>query len=333
MPDQRITELTPITGAQLDNNDPFVVVDRSDPTMAPTGTNKQLSVTELGEKLLLNRFIKGDGLVNEIAFFEANGEIGGSFELTWNGSTLNLQGDMDITGQYLVNGVPLDPSPTGTPNTLAYFNATGDLDSAPTIQYTGGALIIDAFTDIAAGNNLVLSGGDLDMTLGNINVAGDINVSGGSRKITGVSLIGNRDATGRTNSIIFGQNTLPTGDSKFVQSVAVGNNIAENIGANNSFNNVLIGFANTQQTGGNPITSINSSVIIGANSAPGGVNYVNEIVIGSFVTGNGSNTVTIGRATTTDNYFSGNIDITGQYLINWVSCFTDYRNTFHLSSI
>ena len=98
MPDQRITELTPITGAQLDNNDPFVVVHRADPTMSPTGTNKQLSVTELGEKLLLNRFIKGDGLVNEIAFFEANGEIGGSFELTWNGSTLNLQGDMDITG-------------------------------------------------------------------------------------------------------------------------------------------------------------------------------------------------------------------------------------------
>ena len=47
MADQRITQLTPITGAELANDDPFVVVDRSDPTMSPQGTNKSLDVLEL----------------------------------------------------------------------------------------------------------------------------------------------------------------------------------------------------------------------------------------------------------------------------------------------
>ena len=181
MADQRITELAPITAAELASDDPFVVVDRSDPTMSPTGTNKRLAQNEMWGKLTLEGFLKGNGTGSdgEIAVFNSSGELVGFPGFTYDGSILNVGGDVDITGQYLVNGVPLDPSPTGTPNTLAYFNATGDLDSAPTIQYTGGALIIDAFTDIAAGNDLVLSGGDLDMTLGNINVAdGNIDVNG-----------------------------------------------------------------------------------------------------------------------------------------------------------
>lgn len=46
---------------------------------------------------------------------------------------------------------------------------------------------------------------------------------------------------------------------------------------------------------------------------PSANNNTNETIIGNSITGNGSNTVTIGNVNVTDNYFNGNLHITGTY--------------------
>jgi len=47
MADQKITDLTALTGANLATGDQFVMVDVSDTTMDATGTDKKMSAAEL----------------------------------------------------------------------------------------------------------------------------------------------------------------------------------------------------------------------------------------------------------------------------------------------
>ena len=54
-----------------------------------------------------------------------------------------------------------------------------------------------------------------------------------------------------------------------------------------------------------------SSIYIGNNTRAAADSQTNQIVIGNDLTGNGANTVTIGNASITDNYFNGNIVVTG----------------------
>lgn len=49
MPNKRISELTAITGTNLDDADLLVVVDVSDTTMASSGTNKKITMAELAK--------------------------------------------------------------------------------------------------------------------------------------------------------------------------------------------------------------------------------------------------------------------------------------------
>ena len=54
-----------------------------------------------------------------------------------------------------------------------------------------------------------------------------------------------------------------------------------------------------------------NSVFLGADTKANADGETNQIVIGYDATGNGSNTVTIGNSSITDNYFNGNIAVTG----------------------
>ena len=68
------------------------------------------------------------------------------------------------------------------------------------------------------------------------------------------------------------------------------------------------------------ITSGSNSIFIGKRSNPANNISENEIVIGSWITGKGSNTVTIGNTDVTDNYFTGNITgSTDIYIAEWGS--------------
>lgn len=79
------------------------------------------------------------------------------------------------------------------------------------------------------------------------------------------------------------------------------------LGTNTSgSNNTAIGFgAGEYITGSNPNTTGTNSIYIGFNTKAAANGGTNQTVIGHNLTGNGSNTVTIGNSSVTDNYFSG----------------------------
>lgn len=81
------------------------------------------------------------------------------------------------------------------------------------------------------------------------------------------------------------------------------------LGTNTSgSNNTALGFgAGEYITGTNPNTTGTNSIYIGFNTKAAANGETNQTVIGHNLTGNGSNTVTIGNSSVTDNYFTGNI--------------------------
>jgi hypothetical protein len=124
---------------------------------------------------------------------------------------------------------------------------------------------------------------------------------------------GQNITTGSSNSF-FGvnsgnSNTTGVDNSNFGVSSGRGNTT----GSSNTF----IG-ANAGRfiTGGVTVNTItNQSIFIGVNTRAAADNETNQIVIGYQTTGLGSNTTTIGNASTTNNYIYGNFNITDKNII------------------
>ena len=67
---------------------------------------------------------------------------------------------------------------------------------------------------------------------------------------------------------------------------------------------------------GTNLTNSANSIFIGDGARAQANAQRNQIVIGNAAVGNGTNTVTIGSDAITDNYFNGNVDITGEFRVN-----------------
>jgi hypothetical protein len=93
-------------------------------------------------------------------------------------------------------------------------------------------------------------------------------------------------------------------------NVAIGDSTFYDTGAIKS-----IGIGNQCGTGGIVVKSIYIGSEARGKYEPQIYTH-NEIVIGCELEGNGSNTVSIGNSAITDNYFNGNMNITGMYLCN-----------------
>ena len=138
------------------------------------------------------------------------------------------------------------------------------------------------------------------------------------------SVLGN---TALSNNITGGENTVVGTEAMFyntsgAQNTAIGDaalleNRASNLNVAVGYSSLYYNRAGANNTaigaysGGTTLPNRNQSgsnnVYIGYLAAPSDTARSNEIVIGSQTTGNGSNTVTIGNSSVTDNYFSGNI--------------------------
>lgn len=96
-----------------------------------------------------------------------------------------------------------------------------------------------------------------------------------------------------------------SGNSSGNDNVSLGYQSGTNLTAATS--NVIIGSQAGVSFGAiaSPLTTPTNSIFIGANSRALTNGNTNEIVIGRSAIGNGSNTVTIGNSSVTDNYFSG----------------------------
>jgi hypothetical protein len=89
-------------------------------------------------------------------------------------------------------------------------------------------------------------------------------------------------------------------------NIAIGGNALKDILTGN--NNTAVGSsAGASITGGSALTSSANSLFLGYFTKALGNGQTNQTVIGNDLTGNGSNTVTIGNSSVTDNYFNGNV--------------------------
>lgn len=121
MADSRITDLASITGANVVGGDLLTLVDVSDTSMAPSGTNKKITVTEFLSKV-------GDTFV-DAADFTAKGAIVsgsgvGAFTFTSVGTNdFVLTADSSAGGGVAWKAVPAD----ATKVALAAYTAKGDI--------------------------------------------------------------------------------------------------------------------------------------------------------------------------------------------------------------
>jgi hypothetical protein len=86
----KITELDSILGADVAGSDLTTLVDISDTTMATSGTNKKLTIDELGkiEQTLINKTIDGDdNTLQDIPYSAIKEEAWTSWTPTWTNLT------------------------------------------------------------------------------------------------------------------------------------------------------------------------------------------------------------------------------------------------------
>ena len=103
-----------------------------------------------------------------------------------------------------------------------------------------------------------------------------------------------------TGNLALAANTTGDGNSAFGNSSLAANTTGSN--------NVAFGtYAGRYFGTSTSLTLANNSVFLGYNTRANANNETNQIVIGYDVLGNGSNTVTIGNSSITNNYFTGNI--------------------------
>jgi hypothetical protein len=129
------------------------------------------------------------------------------------------------------------------------------------------------------------------------------NTTGYQNTAAGVQSL-NSNTVGNNNTAIGNRSLFENTDGD--ENTAIGINCLYSNTTGNQ--NTAIGFnAGALTNSGSNNTTSSNSVYIGQDTRVSASGNINEIVIGSSARGNGSNTVTIGNSSITNNYFTGNI--------------------------
>ena len=155
---------------------------------------------------------------------------------------------------------------------------------------------------IINGINIGRGGGNLTSNTRFGNNSLPINTTGLNNTAIGFNVLAS-NVIGSSNTAI-GHQALPNSNSD--NNTAVGLSSLFSLSSGN--NNISFGSQSGWKiSGGADLTIANNSVFLGYATKALASNQTNQIVIGYDATGNGSNTVTIGNSSITNNYFSGNI--------------------------
>jgi len=250
------------------------------------GTSSQYLMAD-GSVSTLTNPVTGTGVSGRVTYWNGTGSVTSLSTFTFDGTTVgvpNLSANTDI----VAGGVLKSNFAAGTGNRIAYLDAGGTIkrgtidpaDIATTSGLAGKLNISDtaAMLTYYLRNRTGLSD---SYAIGNGSM---LNATSGTRNI-GLGSFSLQNNTDGGNNVAIGYEALKNGSS--------------------ISNNTAIGYA----AGSAAIpTDVENSVYLGYNSTPQAFSSVtNEIVIGASTTGNGSNTVTIGNSSITNNYFTGNV--------------------------
>jgi hypothetical protein len=213
-----------------------------------------------------------------------------------------------------------------------YVDTAVSSSSTTAVPYTGatGAVNLGAY-DLTVNGLTVGKGGGSDTSntaLGNQALSNNVIGVGAAHYGTNNTALGYQSMLSNTNGFSnssFGNSALKA-NTTGAWNTAIGSGALKLI--TNGFSNTSIGMgsldfltsgsdniaigssAGRSFVGGN-LTISNQSIYIGGGSKSNANSSSNEVVIGYNTSGNGNNTVTIGNTSVTDNYFKGNINLTG----------------------
>lgn len=226
---------------------------------------------------------------NQVLVATGNGTAEGTSGLTYSGSILDVNGNLTVNGQ-----IYNDNKGSGT-----FFGVDAGKSDNGSRQNT--AFGYRAMEDVVTGTRNVAIGHQAML-----NVASDIsdNLAIGNSAVYQISSGVANFGIGRNSLFSLGTGTGNVGVgyySLFGLTTA-------------SYNTAIGNNAGAYATSGNNGTGTNS-VFMGAETKADADGQTNQIVIGYNVTGNGSNTVTIGNSSITDNYFSGTVN-SGQFKLS-----------------
>lgn len=204
---------------------------------------------------------------SQVVLFGAGGGTGTTLYGGLNGTSFTFSLDGTVNGRTLGKGTN-----SGSANTVFGESALAGTGTGASNTAIGNAVLVN-------------------------NTNGSFNTGIGSAALLSNTIGINNTAIG-VSSLAFNTSDSNTavGSASLASNTTGKDNVA--IGYRAGGPNGLGGAGN--QTG-------NGNTYIGSWARNSGVGNSNETVIGSFTNGNGSNTVTIGNSSVTDNYFSGNI--------------------------
>jgi len=324
-------------------------------TTGSFGDNPRVEIKQLGTEVFGNLTIDGTGITGMDGSINASGAITGSdlkinnwgsvsaslASIEASGASQTLQ-EVTDNGSTTTNSITVDSTVhvgrgggSVTSNTAVGNNALGS-NSTGTNNTAFGKDSLSSITD--AHQNVAFGDGALrDLTLSGTAANTAVGYQA-LRDSTGTSqavAIGNQSAVGATGDYFtaVGYQSLvsATGDENTAlgyralkdatsadQNTAVGTRALQDLTTGD--NNTAIGkdAGLLKGNGGSNLTSANG-VFLGYNTKPATQTSSNEIVIGYNAVGNGSNTVTIGNSSITDNYFSGNISGSDTHIDEWGS--------------
>lgn len=198
-------------------------------------------------------------------------------------------------------------------------------NTAQTLYFWNGVTWIN--TGAAGGGGGGDIGGSIDdnqIAVGSA-TANQIEGSGGlTYNGTTLSVSGKISVSDPGNSVFVGDLAGANDDATDNRNVGIGSGALGNI--TGGFYNTAIGYnaGGTLSDGITGVSSVNTGTYIGMETSPSAtLGVANETVIGYNAVGNGTNTVTIGDNNVTNNYFTGNINATGQ--INGVDMSTVFK--------
>ena len=265
--------------------------------------------TEVSRSVAEAGFGSGGGSVSTFPF-TGSAIISGALSVTGsidnigsiNNITVGLGNNSSDLGSTAIGYQTLFSASTGTNNTAvgasSMFNTTTGTEN------------------VAVGKeSLYLNEGGTDNTAVGSSALRD-NVSGGNNVAVGKQAL--QSSTG-DNNVSLGATALRSATSAD-DNTAVGHRALFSV--TTSGGNVALGKdAGRLRDGGSSLQLPSASLFLGAYTKAATTSGTNEIVIGYDVTGNGSNTVTIGNSSITDNYFTGNLtgSIQDVYIADWGS--------------
>lgn len=273
------------------------------------------------KSVILNTNAANTLTVNGVSTFNQGISISKGSQLTG----ANIVGSVDITGgDIFINGVRFGVGPTGGKGTSGESNLAIGLNTLnkvqPQVSSTTRGIENTAIGTYASSS---VTSGSYNVAVGSYALRNDVSL-GYNTAIGARALLANTTGVGNCALGVFtlqactvGNDNVGNGSGALQRTVngslntSIGNQSYYYLTSGN--NNVAIGYgagaylSDTVTT----MTKTDNSVHIGYNVRGLTQNQTNEIAIGYLVSGNGSNTVTLGNTSITRTFLRGTVDVAG----------------------